>query len=66
MKWLPQSSYLALSFPNLITIFGCDDTLKIYFLNNFQIYNKILLAIVAMMYIKTPNWKFVSFDQHLS
>ena len=44
-------------------------TFKIYFLNNFQVYNALLLAIVSRQYIRSPElthtWKFVPFDQDL-
>ena len=42
-------------------------TLKIYSLNNFQIYSTLLLIVVTMLYINIPvtllyKWKFVPFD----
>ena len=43
-------------------------TFKIYSFSNFQIYNTVLLTVVTMLYIISPqtylsyNWKFVPFD----
>ena len=47
---------------------GMVRTFKIFCFSNFHIYNEILLAIVTMLYIKSPglghliNWKCVPFD----
>ena len=45
---------------------------KFYSLNNSQVYNKVLLTIVYMLYIRSSelrrssyNWKFMPFDQDL-
>ena len=48
--------------------FSVVRTFKICFLSNFPMYNKILLIIMAMLFIRVYssfNLKFVPFDQHL-
>ena len=43
-------------------------TFKIYSLSNFQIYSRVLVTIVTMLYVTSPvliysyNWKFFPFD----
>ena len=46
-------------------------TFKIYSLSNFQVQNTVLLIIVTMLYIRSPelvhlkyNWNFVPYDQY--
>ena len=47
-------------------------TFKSNSLSNFQVYNTVLLAIITMLYIRSPelmhilNWKFILFDQRLT
>lgn len=46
-------------------------TFKTYSRNTFKVYNTVLLIIVTLLYIRSPelffiyDWKFVPFDQHL-
>lgn len=32
----------------------CGENLKIYYLSNFKVYNRVLLTIVIMLYIRSP------------
>lgn len=52
--------------PHIVTSFVFVlRTLKVYYLSKFQMYNTVLLTVVAILHIRSPefshlyNWKFV-------
>lgn len=55
MKWLSQWGWLTSPSPHIITsFFDVVITFKIYCLNNFQVYSPVLLIIVTVLFIRSP------------